>query len=102
MIGKTISLAHTSGRFTLPLTRGTLRRQQGRNTSAQLSNSPPGFKQLRLAQTQTCPPKVGWPQWPPAKGQAGTRLKVKPKRPQMLATRNSFPYVCLIVGCKLE
>lgn len=31
-----------------------------------------------------------WQQWPYAKGQAGTRLKVKPKRPQMFASRNGF------------
>jgi hypothetical protein len=34
---------------------------------------------------------AAWLQWPPAKGQAGTRLKVQPKRPHMFASRNSFP-----------
>ena len=33
---------------------------------------------------------AAWQQWPPAKGHTGTRLKVKPKRPQMFASRNGF------------
>ena len=33
---------------------------------------------------------AAWQQWPPAKGRAGARLEVKPKRPQMFASRNGL------------
>jgi len=63
--------------------------------------SPPGFypdtphfrSAFELAaglQTAQAGLNAAWQQWPPAKGQAGARPKVKPKRPQMFASRNGL------------